>query len=97
MDFIPDPSRQTGAVMSFRHLLLLDRDATNQLWVAAAIDTASVTRVAAPPGGGAGAGGGVSAAAVRGGDPALSWARGVAGREQLALYGSKIDRLLGGG
>ncbi|EFJ51213.1 BRCA2-like protein [Volvox carteri f. nagariensis] len=97
VDFLQDPARQPGAVLSFRHLMLQDRDAANQLWVAAAPDTASVVRVAPPPSGGPGGGAATAPPAPRGGDPVLAWVRGVAGREQLVLYGAKIDRLLGGG
>ncbi|GIL58586.1 hypothetical protein Vafri_13523 [Volvox africanus] len=94
VDFLLDPARQSGAVLSFRHLILQDRDVANQLWVAVAPDTASVIRVAPPlPPGTTGST--TAAPAPRGGDPVLGWARGVSGREQLALYGAKVDRLLG--
>lgn len=95
VDFLSQPIRQTGAVISFRHLLLQERDMANQLWVGVATDTTSVFCLAPPPD--ASGGGSVWGSNIRGGDPVLGWARGAWGREQLALYGKKIDRLLGGG
>lgn len=97
-------------MLHFRHLLLQNRDEANQLWVAVAADTASLARVAGPPpagGGGGGAsmgtgaggayGGGVGGGSRGAGAEVVEWARGPAGREQLQMYGRKIDWLLGGG
>ena len=102
---------QSGAIYSFKHLQLITRDNANQLWVAAAPDVCSLSRVAPPPphsaGGGGGGGGqqpgrrsslgGGMASGPGSGDPVVGWARGPAGQQQLELYGRKIDRLRGGG
>ncbi len=100
-------------MLHFRHLLLQNRDEANQLWVAVAADTASLARVAGPPPAGGGGGGGSSIGTGAGaygggvgggvggargaGAEVVEWARGQAGREQLQMYGRKIDWLLGGG
>eukprot|EP00198_Chlamydomonas_reinhardtii_P004103 XP_001693439.1 predicted protein [Chlamydomonas reinhardtii] len=100
IDFIQDPQNQSGAIYSFKHLQLITRDNANQLWVAAAPDVCSLSRVAPPPphsAGGGGGGGGQQPGRRSSLGGGMASGPGSGDPVQLELYGRKIDRLRGGG